>query len=173
MNIMDKLWQRHLTLMHDSAETLGHILKNTTQEQATTLRDGPEGWTILEVVCHLRDADIIFRQRAEMMLAEDNPELPAFDHASLVTEKAYNDGELAYAYDEFQASREQTRALFSSITPEQRERPGQHPHKPGFTLTHAVMQVGHHDINHIEQITRILEQEEPGSGALPSERLHG
>lgn len=171
MNIMDKLWQRHLTLMHDSAETLGHILKNTTQEQATTLRDGPEGWTILEVVCHLRDADIIFRQRAEMMLVDDNPILPAFDHDQLVIEKAYNEGELAYAYDEFHNSREETIAVFSRITAAQRERLGQHPHKSGFTLTHAVMQVGHHDIDHIEQITRILEQEVPGSGALPSEKL--
>lgn len=169
MDILDQLWERHRTLMHDSAQTLGHILRPITQAQATTLRDGPAGWTILEVVCHLRDADTIFRQRAQMMLAQHNPALPAFDHERLAAEKAYNAGELAQAYAEFRSSRQATLAVFAAVAPSQRARPGQHPHKEGFTLSHAVMQVGHHDINHIEQITRILQQAHPAAGALPTD----
>lgn len=36
------------------------------------------------------------------------------------------------------------------------ERAGIHPKRGHFTMTDAVIQVGHHDCMHLEQITRIL-----------------
>ena len=51
------------------------------------------------------------------------------------------------------------------------KRSGIHPERGEFSMTDAVIQVSHHDIGHIEQITLLLEQEIPGSGALPSEDL--
>jgi len=49
-----------------------------------------------------------------------------------------------------------TIAFFASLTPEQWARDGVHPEREGFTMTDAVMQVGLHDLDHLEQITRIL-----------------
>ena len=161
--------KRHIRLMEKTADTLGYVLKNTTQEQAISLRDGPEGWTILEVVCHLRDFDEIFRNRAQMMLATNHPELPAYDHEAMAIEKAYNEDDLAYVYDEFQHSRGQTIAFFEALNDEQWECTGIHPERGHFSMTDAAIQVGHHDAEHLEQIARLLEQEHPGSGSLPSE----
>ncbi|MGB1285671.1 MAG: DinB family protein [Aggregatilineales bacterium] len=169
MNFHDKVRRTHVRLMRLSLETLEHILKNTTQEQATTLRDGLEGWTILEVVCHLRDFDGFFYDRAVMMVEQDNPQLPAHDHEALAIERDYNSQNLAYAFDELKQSRERFREFFKNLTAEQWERAGIHPEKGHFTITDAAIQVGMHDVTHLEQITRILEQEVPGSGALPSE----
>ncbi|MDQ7025771.1 MAG: DinB family protein [Anaerolineae bacterium] len=161
--------KRHIHAMVTTAETLGNILRNTTQEQAETLRDGPEGWTILEILCHLRDFDAIFRNRAQMMLDNDNPDLPAYDHEAMVIEKNYAEEDLAYAYDEYRLSRKHTREFFKSLSDVQWERTGVHPERSDFSMTDAVIQVVHHDIDHTEQITRLLEQEVPGSGSLPSE----
>jgi len=165
------LQRRHIALMQKTADTVGHILKNVTAEQATSLRDGPEGWTILEILCHLRDFDIIFRDRAQMMLDQDTPELPAYDHEAMAVDKQYNEENFAYAFDGYQQSREETVAFFEALTPEQWERAGVHPERGAFSMRDAVMQVSHHDIDHTEQITRLLEQETPGSGDLPSEDL--
>jgi len=169
MSDLNDIRQRHIDLMEKTAETLGHVLKNVNFDQATTLRDGPEGWTILEILCHLRDFDKIFRARVEMMLNEEHPDLPAYDHEQMAIDKAYNDEDFAYAFDGYTTSRSRTKALFESLTEEQWNRSGIHPERGEFSLTDAVIQVGHHDITHIEQITRMLEQEIPGSGALPSE----
>jgi uncharacterized damage-inducible protein DinB len=164
---LNDIRRRHINLMHKTAEILGHVLKQTTQEQAESLRDGPEGWTVLEVLCHLRDYDTIFRNRAQMMLVEDYPTLPAYDHEAMAIEKRYNEEELAYAYDEYRLSRRQTREFFEALTPEQWERTGVHPERGHFSMTDAVIQVCTHDIDHMEQITRILEEALPDE--MPSE----
>ena len=165
-----KIRETHIRLMTLTLETLGHILKNTTQEQATTLRDGLEGWTILEVLCHVRDFDGFFHGRAQQMLNEDNPQLPGYDHEALAIERNYNGEELAYAYDELVQSRQRFIEFFNNLSDEQWERVGVHPERGHFTMLDAAIQVGMHDMVHIEQITRILEQEQPGSGSIPSEQ---
>lgn len=171
MTDLTDIQKRHINLMDKTADAIGHILKNVTETQATTLRDGPEGWTILEILCHLRDFDIIFRNRAQMMLTQDNPDLPAYDHEAMAIDKAYNDENFAYAYEEFRQSRQETATLFRDLTPDQWENTGTHPERGAFSMTDAVIQVSHHDITHIEQMTRMLEQEIPGSGDLPSEAI--
>jgi hypothetical protein len=150
--------QRYLTLMQNTVATLGHILKHVTPQQATTLRDGPQGWTVLEVVCHLRDYDEIFYQRALMTLEQDNPTLPAYDQAALAVERAYNQQDLEQVYADLTASRPRLVSLFSELTEEQWERMGQHPHYGPFTLATAALHTGWHDALHLEQITRILTQ---------------
>lgn len=150
--------QRYLTLMQNTVATLGHILKGVTPQEVTTLRDGPNGWTTLEVVCHLRDYDEVFYQRAILTLEQDNPILPAYDQDALAVDRAYNQQDLAQVYAELTASRQRLVALFSELTAEQWERVGLHPHYGPFTLATAALHVGWHDAVHLEQITRILTQ---------------
>jgi hypothetical protein len=159
MTDLANMRRRHILLIDQSGATLGHILSRVSQETATTLRDahdGPKGWTVLEVVCHLRDFDAIFRNRAVMMRDQDYPTLPHFDHEELARQGRYNDCDLRQAYAELAASRRQTIAFFKELDAEQWERAGLHHERGHFTMDEAVVQVGTHDINHLEQITRIL-----------------
>lgn len=153
-----KTRKRHIWMMGKTMDILGHVLKHVTQEQAQTLRDGIGGWTVLEVVGHLRDFDGFFHGRAQQMVAEENPQLPAYDHEKLALERNYNGQDLAYVYDELVQSRRRTIAFFEGLTDEQWECVGVHPERGYFTMTDAVIQVGMHDVDHLEQITRILEQ---------------
>lgn len=150
--------QKQLQLMRHTCDILGHILEKTSQETAQSLRDGENGWTVLEVLGHLRDFDGFFRERAERILNEDYPTLPAYDHEALAIDCHYNADDLRASYAALRASREKTIAFFSRLTEEEWERAGLHPEKGYFTLTDAVLQVGTHEANHIEQISRILLQ---------------
>lgn len=161
--------ERHIRQMQMTCDILGHILKNISEEQAHDLQDGPEGWSIIEVACHLRDFDLIFHNRAKMMLEQDHPQLPAYDHEAMAIEKKYQEEELAYVFYDLKESRNEFVEFFNSLTDEQWERTGVHPERDSFTMTDAVMQVGLHDISHLEQITRILEEEVPDSGIIPDE----
>ncbi len=154
-----RIRQRHISLMEQTLQTLSHVLRPVSQSTATTLRDahdGPKGWTVLEVLCHLRDYDGIFRHRAELMVREEYPHLPGYDHEALVRERNYNGQELRQVWAELAQSRQATVAFFRSLTDDQWPRAGVHPERGHFTLTDAVVQVGTHDCVHIEQITRIL-----------------
>ncbi len=91
-----------------------------------------------------------------MMLEQDVPTLPPADHEALVIEHSYNSKNLQQVYAEFSASREQTINLFKGLNDAQWNRLGLHPERPHFSMTDSLVQIGLHDVNHIEQITRIL-----------------
>src|SRR5215203_517450 len=81
--------RRHLNFMQQTHDTVIHLLTPVSQERATTLRDardGDKGWTVLEVLCHLRDFDNIFRMRAKIMRYQEFPTLPFYDHEKLAQE---------------------------------------------------------------------------------------
>lgn len=148
--------ERQIAAMRLTCEILGHIIRNVSGDQARALRDGPDGWSIVEIVCHLRDFDEIFHHRARMMREQDHPQLPAYDHEAIAIERAYQGQSLAGAYGALQASRANFARFFESLTPEQWARGGVHPERDSFSMTDALMQVSAHDLDHLEQITRVL-----------------
>lgn len=158
MGLMTKIRKRHITLMEKTCDILGNIVQSTSQDDATRFRDGPNGWTALEVLCHLRDFDEFFYGRAVMMVTQEYPQLPAYDHEALAIEREYNRQDWQKVYVELKQSRQRFAEFFRNLADADWERAGVHPEEGHFTLTDAVMQVSRHDITHIEQITRILAQ---------------
>ncbi|MCU0514511.1 MAG: DinB family protein [Anaerolineae bacterium] len=150
--------KRHLWLLDKTLASLGHVLRPVTPAQATTYRDGGDGWTVLEVLCHLRDYDVIFQQRVELILAQANPALPAYDHEALARERAYNAQHLATVLADLQQHRRGFIALFEGLTEEQWARAGTHPERGRFTVMDGLIQAATHDCDHIEQIQKILAQ---------------
>lgn len=162
MTRMQTSWQqareRHLGAMRLSCDIIGHILQGMTNQQARARRDGPDGWSIIEIVCHLRDFDEIFFRRAQMMQAQARPQLPAYDHEAMAIDSAYQQEDLAEALHALKMSRGRFISFLAALTPEEWERDGLHPERDSFTMTDAAMQVGLHDLDHLEQITRVLTQ---------------
>ncbi len=155
---LQQVRERHIGTMRLTCRILDNILAEVTEAQAHDLRDGPDGWSIIEIVCHLRDFDGIFRSRAQMMLREDYPRLPAFDHEAMAVERSYQQEELAAALQKLKESRAVFIAFFESLDVTGWDRSGVHPERDSFTMTDAVIQVGLHDLDHLEQITRVLAQ---------------
>jgi DinB superfamily len=150
---------RLLQFMQQTHDTLRHLLAPVNQETATTLRDardGDKGWTALEVLCHLRDFDSLFRQRGVLMSEQEYPTLPRLDHEQLARDGNYNGQNLAQVIAEFTASRQQTLRFFAELPDALWPRAGVHPERGHFTMLDAALQIGMHDTIHIEQITRIL-----------------
>ena len=107
-------------------------------------------------MCHLRDFDMFFYGRAEMMLALENPILPAYDHEALAIELKYNEEYLFEVYESLKAHREKFAQFFEGLQGEQWGHTGQHPERESFEMLDSLMQVGLHDNDHIEQMTRII-----------------
>ena len=145
--------------LQNSVKIYGHILRTVTQEQAQTWRDqndAPHGWSVLEVLGHVTDFDGFFYDRAQMMLKEDDPRLPAYDHDALVSEHAYNQQDKAAVHTRLVESRARFVDFFEQLTDDQWGRAGIHPERGHFTVLDALMQAANHDITHLEQMTRII-----------------
>ena len=142
--------------------TLGYIVETTSQQDASAYRDGGDGWTALEVVGHLRDYEEVFIERTRLTLNEDNPALPMPDQEALAVERAYNSGDLRQTYKEWAALRREFIPMLEGVDESGWERPAVHPRRGPFTLTDQLMLIEWHDLNHIEQIAKILLERKGG-----------
>ena len=149
----------HVRLLCDTLAVVDFLAEAAGQGAATTLRDpndGDTGWTVLEVLCHLRDFDRIFLERARRIVAEPEPLLTAYDHEQMAVDGRYNEQDLSAVLAALRSSRTEFAAFFKSLTAEQWERAGTHPERGRFSLDDALMQVGRHDVLHLDQITRMV-----------------
>lgn len=153
---MRQVRERQIHSMRLTCEILGNILGKVSDERARRLRDGADGWSIVEIVCHLRDFDEIFQARALMMLEQEGANLPGYDHEAMAIERGYQSESLGDAYDALASSRQRFAAFFESLTAAQWACAGLHPERGPFGMTDALMQVCAHDLDHLEQITRVL-----------------
>ena len=144
--------------------TLQYLISTTTQEAAHTYRDGGDGWTVLEVMGHLREFEAVFLQRAQLTLNEDNPALPFPNPNELVTAKQHNNDDLQESYNTWAATRRELVALLEKANADETawERPAQHPTRGNFTLTDQLILTVWHDTNHLEQIAHILRDKHSG-----------
>jgi hypothetical protein len=159
MTNLTDLRNRHILLMQHTLGILDNVLAGADPAALTTLRDpndGDKGWTALEVLCHLRDYDEIFYQRTCLILEQEYPNLPGYDHEALAIERRYNEQDVRQVYTDLVRSRKRFVEFFQALTADQWERAGVHPERGHFTMTDACAQVGTHEALHLEQITRIL-----------------
>src|SRR5215212_2894447 len=132
------------------------LLQGCTQAQAQAARGGDEDWSVVEVVCHLRDAEARGLERMRAMRDQDDPFLPAFDQDAWARERHYADDDLRATLAAFLELRAQYIAELAALLPAAWDRPGQHEEQGRITITtHAVHLVAH-DALHAAQIAQQL-----------------
>lgn len=133
------------------------IVQSTSQEDAITYRDGGDGWTVVEVICHLRDFDKVFVERAQLTLNEEFPDLPFPSPDGLAMDLKYNEQDLKDAFKEWKAVREEYVTILEGVSSDEDwERVGNHPKRGCTTLNDQLFIATWHDVNHLAQISKIL-----------------
>lgn len=145
-----------LRTLRKTGALLEDMLRGVTQAQAAELRDGPDGWSALHVVCHLRDYEITYRERIELMLAQDNPNFVVISNEAWEARGDYANQDLRAVLADIAARRAALIARLEGLSDEQWLRPGAHPLQGPATVLDVAVNTGLHDIDHIEQIMRCL-----------------
>lgn len=132
------------------------LLQDCTQEQAQAVRGGDEGWSVVEVVCHLRDAEERALERTRAMRDQLNPFIAGYDQEVWARERDYasaNLGEALAAFLQFRAERiDELAALGDGDW----ERTGQHEELGRITISGQTAHMLSHDFAHAAQIARQL-----------------
>ena len=142
-----------------SAGTLAHILADVTQAQARAIRDGDDGWSVLEILCHLRDYQAIFAERMRRILDEDQPTFRLYDEKArlaLVIDNDYANQDLRETLDDYLSARRNIIERLSALDDAQWAREGKFADDDIVDLTMPVVHTLLHDADHTEQIARIL-----------------
>jgi hypothetical protein len=116
----------------------------------------PGKWSICEILAHLAEDEIANSWRYRQMLENNGALLPSFDQNEWARLGNYNSWEPAEALAMFRLLREANLRMFARLTPEEWQRFGMHAERGRMTVKDLASQMAGHDMNHIEQIRRIL-----------------
>jgi hypothetical protein len=134
---------------------LERLIKGTPTSQ---LRKRPAAgrWSASEIVAHLGDAEIVIAFRMRLILGAPGSPIAAYDQDSWVTSGHYEKRDPHKSVEQFSVVRAANLALLKSLTPEQWKQYGMHSERGQETIEQIVRMTAGHDINHLQQIERIL-----------------
>ncbi|GHO57775.1 DinB family protein [Ktedonobacter robiniae] len=153
---MHNIAQDLLNALRATHEILEALLDGCTQEQATTARGGDEGWSIVEVICHLRDAEEQALSRMRLMRDNAHRVSVAYDQDLWARERNYAEASLREALAAFNRFRAQHVTELAQFSPQEWERTGQHEEQGTITISSHTLHMVSHDALHAAQIARQL-----------------
>jgi hypothetical protein len=144
-----------LAVQAATAEKLERLIEGVP---ASELRKRPaaDKWSVNEIVAHLDDAEIVIGFRMRMILGAPGAPIAAYDQDAWVTSGHYEKRDPRKSVEQFRVVREANLALLKSLTPEQWKHYGMHSERGQETIELIVRMTAGHDMNHLQQIERIL-----------------
>ena len=115
----------------------------------------PGKWSVIEVVQHLADTEIVYGYRIRMILAVDTPNIEGYDQDAWAQRLRYAETSLPDALAQIRILRGRGLHLLRGLRPEEWERSGMHSERGRETIRHITKLLAAHDLVHLRQIARI------------------
>jgi hypothetical protein len=138
------------------------VLPDALQEAVAGLTDSqlrqaekPGKWSVIQVVQHLADTEIVYAYRIRLILASDAPEIHGYDQDAWARRLRYAEMPLADALAQVRILRRRGLDLLRSLRPEEWERAGMHSERGRESVRHITKLLAGHDLLHLRQIARI------------------
>jgi DinB superfamily len=147
--------QEPLAVQAATAERVGHLIKGISTAELRK-RPSPEKWSVSEIIAHLADGEIVGAFRIRFILGSPGSSVVAYDQDKWVTSGNYDKRDPQKSLELFRVLREANLALLDSLTPQQWNHCGMHSERGPESIEQIVRMFAGHDINHIQQIERIL-----------------
>jgi hypothetical protein len=146
------------------------VIADIVGDAGDLLRARPaEGqWSVLELLGHIFDAEIVVSGRYRWTLAHDGPPLVGYDQDEWVARLRHKDDDPAEMLSVHRALREANLNLWGRTSPEERDRVGIHAERGPESLDLSFRLVAGHDLFHIEQMNRTLQTIRERSGSDPA-----
>ncbi|MEA2647141.1 MAG: hypothetical protein QOE92_2224 [Chloroflexota bacterium] len=144
----------------DTMLSLPGEVRRIVAEAGADLRTRPaEGeWSVLELLGHLVDGEMVVGVRLRWTLADTDPRLEGYDQDHWVTAQAYNDADPEDLLRVLEALRPLNVALFRAASSTDRARVGLHAERGEESLETTYRMLAGHDRFHLDQMRDTLEQ---------------
>ncbi len=119
-------------------------------------KPAPDKWSILEILAHLADVEIVYGYRLRQMLADKQPTIAPIDQDDWARNLAYTEASPPELVAQYALLRRSNLRLLKRIQPQDLERGAFHPElNRKMTLADLVERIGTHGPNHLQQIERL------------------
>lgn len=112
-------------------------------------------WSIIQVIQHLADTDLVVGYRIRKILAEDNPAIEGYDQDRWAASLHYDRADLKEAIMQLRGVRTGNLRLIRSLSDQERARTGIHAERGPESVWRLTELAAAHDIVHRNQIARI------------------
>jgi hypothetical protein len=135
-----------------------NIVADLVQEAGDVIRTRPaeNEWSVLELVGHLLDAEMVVSGRYRWIIAHDEPPLAPYDQDLWVERLRHNADDPGELLTVWGALRQANLDMWARTTAEQRERVGMHAERGSESLELTFRLLSGHDLFHVEQMNRTL-----------------
>src|SRR6266849_8504053 len=147
--------QDPLKLQSATPKKLARLVKSIPTAKLRK-RPSPDKWSVVEIVAHLADVEIVIGWRLRSILGAPGTPIQAFDQDAWVTAGHYAKRDPRKCLEQFRVLREANLALLRSLAPEQWKHHGMHAERGQEPIEHIVRLMAGHDLNHLQQIEHIL-----------------
>jgi DinB superfamily len=147
--------QDSLKVQATTPKKLARLIKGATPAKLRK-RPAPEKWSPAEIIAHLADAEIVVSWRIRAILGAPGTPIQAYDQEAWFAAGHYPKRDARKSLEQFRVLRESNLALYKMLSPEQWKHCGMHAERGEESIERIAQMIAGHDINHIEQIERIL-----------------
>ena len=150
--------KKHLEAAEKSPKLIAAAVSGLP-EKTLRFKPAPDKWSIIEILGHLADMEIVLAYRMRQMLADDNPAIAPLDQEKWAKNLGYekeNPSELVAAYG---LNRYGNLRLLKRLSVADLQKGAFHPElNRKMTVGEIVERIAAHGPNHLEQIERLKKQ---------------
>jgi len=121
-------------------------------------RPAPAEWSVLELLGHLADAEIVMAGRYRWTISQDQPRLLGYDQDQWVARLHHNDGQPAELLAAFSAARAANLHLWRRTSADDRQRVAMHAERGPESYELMFRMLAGHDRFHLNQMRETLRQ---------------
>jgi uncharacterized damage-inducible protein DinB len=112
-------------------------------------------WSIVQILQHLADSDLVWAWRVRLILAQDRPPLTGYDQDLWAERLHYDSADPAETLELFAVVRRANLRLVARASPAELQRVGMHVERGEESLEHLIRLYAGHDLLHLRQIDRV------------------
>lgn len=154
--LLDLLGDREpLEVMPELVPWLEHRLRGVP-EAVLHRSEAPGKWSVVEVLQHLADVEMVYGFRGRLVLSEDRPAIVGFDQDRWAALFRYREASAERAFKQLAALRTANLALWRTLGPAELARIGLHTERGEESMDLMLRLMAAHDLVHRRQIDRVL-----------------
>jgi len=144
-----------LRVQKETPNKLAALVRRLSKSQAAR-RPAPGKWSIIEILAHLADAELVISWRLRQMLAANGTPIQAYDQDVWAETFRYDHRDAKRSLETFRLLRQNNLDLLNSIPKDLWENYGIHSERGKETIAHTARMIAGHDLNHIRQVEQIV-----------------
>jgi hypothetical protein len=150
--------KKHLEAAEKSPKQIAAAVSGLP-DKTLRYKPAPQKWSILEILGHLVDIEIVYAHRLRQMLADKKPVLAPMDQNDWAHNLGYMETPAPEMVALYGLNRHYNLRLLRRLQPGDLEKSAYHPElKRDVTVGEYIEKMGGHGANHLEQIERLKKE---------------